>query len=115
MQLLSLSFTAFINKRQLYSARKKRITMFIWATIAGKAFSQQPSTSNWITVQLPVVYNTHWQSLHEFSYRTLGEAVTLNQLFIRTGIRHTFNQKWSTSLICDLIHSRVKPYDKNDL
>lgn len=94
---------------------RKIIAMFVCATITGKIFSQQPSTSNWVTVQLPVVYNTHCQSLHELSYRSLGETVTLNQLFIRTGIRRTFNPKWSASLICDLIHSRVKPYDKDDL
>ena len=94
--------------------RKIKI-MFISTVIAGKSFSQQPSVSNWVTVQMPVIYSSHWQSLHELSYRTLGESVKLNQLFFRTGIRHTFNPKWSTSLICDLVHSRVKPYDKDDL
>jgi hypothetical protein len=36
-------------------------------------------------------------------------------LFIRTGVRYTYSPNWSTSLFCDLVHSRVKPYDKNDL
>src|SRR5690242_13438277 len=94
---------------------KKIITILMLASITGITFSQQPSTSNWVTVQTPVIFNSHWQSLHEISYRTLGEAVKLNQLFIRTGFRHIFNPKWSTSLICDLVHSRVKPYDKSDL
>lgn len=89
--------------------------MYISTIIAGKSFSQQPSTSNWITVQTPVIYNSHWQSLHEASYRTLGESLKLNQLFLRTGGRYTFNQKWSTSLVFDFVHSRVKPFDKNDL
>jgi len=94
---------------------KKIITILMLIGITGITFSQQPSTSNWFTVQMPVIYNSHWQSLHEISYRTLGEAVKLNQLFIRTGVRYTVNAKWNTSLICDLVHSRVKPYDKNDL
>jgi hypothetical protein len=66
-------------------------------------------------VQTPVIYNSNWQSLHELSYRTLGETFKLNQLFFRTGVRHTFNSKWNTSVICDVVHSRVKPYDKSDL
>jgi hypothetical protein len=94
---------------------KRILTMYISTVIAGKSFAQQPSTSNWVTLQTPVIYNSHWQSLHEASYRTLGEAFKLNQLFLRGGIRYTFNPKWSTSIICDIVHARVKPYDKNDL
>ena len=89
--------------------------MIMSTVIAGKLFAQQPSVSNWVTLQTPLIYNSHWQSLHEVSYRTLGEAIKLNQLFVRSGVRYTFNPKWSSSLICDVVHSRVKPYDKNDL
>jgi hypothetical protein len=94
---------------------RKIVIMFTSTIIAGKSFLQQPGTSNWVTVQTPVIYNSHWQSLHELSFRTLGETFKLNQLFIRNGIRHTFNPKWSTSVICDFVHSSVRPYDKNDL
>ncbi len=89
--------------------------MIMSAVISGKLFAQQPSVSNWVTVQMPVIYNNHWQSLHELSYRTLGEAIKLNQLFVRSGVRYTFNPQWTSSLICDFVHSRVKPFDKSDL
>ena len=94
--------------------RKIKI-LLIGTAITGNLFAQQPKATNWVTLQSPIVFNDHWQTLHEVSYRTLGESFTLNQLFVRNGIRYSFNTRWSTSLLCDLVHSRVKPADKNDL
>lgn len=94
----------------------KRITVIIILCMCGnKIFSQQPSTSHWTTIQSPVMINTHWQTITEASYRTLGESVKLNQLFLRAGARYNFNPKWNVSLSMDYVHSRVKPFDKDDL
>ena len=94
---------------------RRVLIMFMSTVITVTSFSQQPSVTNWVTVQTPIVFNKKWQTLHEISYRTLGEILKLNQLFIRLGVRHTFNSKWTTGVACDFVHSRVKPYDKSDL
>lgn len=94
---------------------RKYFLMFYTVTIAGKMIAQQPPTSHWVTVQTPVVFNSHWQMLNEASYRTLGEKVVLNQLFLRMGTRYTFNPKWNVAASLDYVHARVKPYDKDDL
>lgn len=75
--------------------------------------AQVPHTTQWLSIQLPVVFNKHWQWLNEASYRTLGENISMNQLFLRTGTRYTFNKKWNAASCYDHIYTRVYP-DKNE-
>lgn len=69
--------------------------------------AQQPSTSHWFYVQLPVVFNDHWQWWNEACYRTYGETLRLNQYFIRTGVRYTFNDHWNAAASFDEFFSKV--------
>ena len=89
--------------------------MFPVFTIANNMFAQQPATSHWFTLQSPFVINNNWQVSQEISYRTLGESIKLNQLFIRISNRYIINQKWHVALNTDYVHSKVRPYDKKDL
>lgn len=76
--------------------------------------AQGPVSTNWFTVQLPVVFNNHWQWNNEFSYRTLGERAAMNQLFLRTGARYRFNEKWSVSGTAELVYTRLSPVKTED-
>lgn len=75
--------------------------------------AQQPKLTNWITVQAPIVLNNKWQLLTEASYRTVGESFVLNQLFLRTGFRHTINAVWNVAAATDYVHSKIKPDKAN--
>lgn len=74
---------------------------------------QASSTTHWFNVQLPVVFNQHWQWLNEVSYRTLGESFSMNQLFLRNGVRYTINQNWNVGASADFVFTRIAP-DKSE-
>lgn len=88
---------------------RKIIFWILVGFVSKPAGAQQPATTHWITLQMPVVLNKHWQWLNEISYRTLGESFSLNQLFLRTGARYTFNEKWNVAGSSDLVFIRVYP------
>jgi hypothetical protein len=69
--------------------------------------AQQPSTTHWFNVQLPVVFNDRWQWWNEASYRTYGETLRLNQYFIRTGARYSFNDCWEVAASFDKFYRKV--------
>jgi hypothetical protein len=57
--------------------------------------AQLPSTSVWLTAQVPVSISVKWQWYNDATYKTMGLALTGYQRFYRTGIRYQFSEKWS--------------------
>src|SRR5258708_31282666 len=88
--------------------RRISLWMISWVMIKN-TLGQSPSTTHWFTVQLPFVFNKHWQWLNEMSYRTLGESISLNQFFVRTGARYTINEKWNVATSAEQVFLRVYP------
>lgn len=75
----------------------RRLTVLVMAVLLFKnGMSQLPSTSIWITGQVPVSFSPKWQWYNDASYRTLGFSTTAYQRYYRTGIRYQFSEKWST-------------------
>ena len=57
--------------------------------------AQLPSTSGWLTVQIPVSFSEKWQWFNDATHKTMGIKTTAYQRFYRTGIRYQFSEKWS--------------------
>lgn len=88
------------------------ITVFLLG-VHGLVAQTQVST-HWFSAQLPVIVNDRWHWVNEASYRTIGESFSLNQLFLRTGIRYNFkNDRGHIGFNGDLIYSRLSP-DKSE-
>lgn len=92
---------------------RKAILLVITGLIIKNGLSQSATTTHWLTVQLPVIFNKHWQWYNEGSYRTIRESGHLNQLFLRTGVRYTFNDHWNLAACADLVFARLSP-DKSE-
>jgi hypothetical protein len=78
-----------------------------------KGIAQQPVSTHWATVQLPVSLNKHWEWINEVSYRTLGESFTMNQLFLRAGAKYSFSKKWTATAATDLVFTKVSLSKEN--
>ncbi len=70
--------------------------------------AQLPSSSVWLTAQLPVSFSPRWQWTNDATYRTLGLTTTSYQRFYRTGIRYQFSEKWSTTTGVSFFSTRTK-------
>ena len=62
-----------------------------------QVYSQRPAAGNWLTAQIPVQLNAHWQIHTDFNYRTLGNSASALQQLHRFGLRYIFNTHWSTT------------------
>lgn len=61
------------------------------------SFGQLPSTSIWLTAQLPVNFSSKWQWYNDITYKTLGIDTRAYQRFYRTGLRYTFSNTWNAA------------------
>jgi Protein of unknown function (DUF2490) len=86
---------------------KKTLLLMVTGLVIRNAMAQQPSTTHWFGVQLPVAFNNHWQWWNEACYRTYGETIRLNQFFMRTGARYSFNENWSITACADKFFTKV--------
>lgn len=59
--------------------------------------AQLPSTSIWLTAQIPVGFSEKWQWHNDITYKTLGIDTRAYQKFYRTGIRYMISKKWNTA------------------
>ena len=92
----------------------RRLTLiFLMAWSITYSYSQQPGSSNWFTIQLPVTIDSHWQWLNEYSYRTINESFNMYQLFLRMGARYNVNEKWYVALSYDFTLTRTSSEKMN--
>jgi len=59
--------------------------------------AQLPTTSVWLTAQLPVNFSTKLQWHNDMTYKTLGIDTRAYQRFYRTGLRYTFSKDWNAA------------------
>ncbi len=75
-----------------------RTFFLILTTVAVKhAASQQPETSVWTALQLPVDIGNKWQWHNDAGYRTIGFSQSAYQYLFRTGARFFVNKKTSVA------------------
>lgn len=91
----------------LTMARSKTIVFIISLLCTGKAFSQRPPTSLWLSTQLPVELNNKWLLLNDASYRTLGNSITPLQYLYRTGLRYNVTTHWAAAAGVAFFYTRT--------
>src|SRR5882724_6062847 len=74
---------------------RKLILYIMLLLVTKQTDAQLPSTSIWLTVQLPVSFSEKWQWYNDATYKTMGVATTAYQRYFRTGVRYQFSEKWS--------------------
>jgi hypothetical protein len=92
--------------------------VFIFLTLfffQEQVYCQRPAAGNWLTVQLPVQLNTHWQIHTDFNFRTLGNSANALQRLHRVGLRYIFNKHWSTTIGGALASTRTTYSKENDV
>lgn len=90
---------------------------FIYITlvlIQVQGYSQRPAAGNWLTMQVPVQLNAHWQIHTDFNYRTLGNSVYSLQELHRLGLRYIFNTQWNTAIGGAVVYSRTSYSKENN-
>ena len=92
---------------------RKLIVLIMAVLIIKNGLAQLPSSSVWLTVQLPISFSPKWQMYNDATYRTLGITSTAYQRFYRTGIRYQFSEKWSALSGISFFSTRAK-VDRHD-
>lgn len=62
-----------------------------------QAASQQPETSAWLSLQVPVNLNNKWQWHNDAGYRTIGFNPSPYQILYRTGARYFLTKEVSVA------------------
>ncbi|MES1217388.1 MAG: DUF2490 domain-containing protein [Bacteroidota bacterium] len=63
--------------------------------ITRNSFGQLPTTSIWLTAQLPVNFSPKLQWHNDLTYKTMEVSSRAYQRYYRTGLRYQFSKKWN--------------------
>jgi len=75
------------------------------------ASGQSVASSHWFDAALVVIMDSSNQWTTDASYRTRGERWQVDQLFLRTAFRHTFDEHWKASLGTNITFQYIDPPD----
>jgi Protein of unknown function (DUF2490) len=75
----------------------KKGLLIISIAYAKIVVGQQPQTSVWSALQVPVSFGIKWQWHNDAGYRTIGFTSSPYQYLYRTGARYFFNKEWSVA------------------
>lgn len=65
--------------------------LIVLLLVTGIMLAQRPVTGLWLSTNIPVNLDKHWQWHHDAGYRTFGATVQPAQFLYRTGARYRFN------------------------
>ena len=88
------------------------ITIFLFSSSV--AFCQRPKSGVWLSLQLPISISQKWQWHNDAGYRTLGVSSEPLQYLYRTGVRYSFNKRWSAASGVAFFFSRTSFSKSND-
>jgi Protein of unknown function (DUF2490) len=81
--------------------------MFFLFVVPAKA--QQPASSYWLALQMPVQVSKKWQWHNDAGYRTLGNQAAAQQYLYRTGLRLMFTKTLSAAAGAAFFYTRTSP------
>jgi hypothetical protein len=84
-----------------------KICTVILLLFANTVVAQSPPAGAWLSVQLPVAINRHWQWHNDAGYRMALPDVFAQQYLYRTGIRYKINAQWSAAAGGALFYTRA--------
>lgn len=91
--------------------RKILIIILVFCFAVAKA--QQPTTSVWYGVKVPVNINTKWQLVSDAGYRTIEFSPSAYQYFFRTGSRYFINSYWGLGSGIAIFETRTTSQKSN--
>jgi hypothetical protein len=77
------------------------------------ANAQQPTTSAWYGIRVPVNINTKWQLVNDAGYRTIDYSASAYQYLFRTGVRYFINNYWGVGTGIAIFETRTSAQKSN--
>lgn len=91
----------------------RKILIVILVLFFSVANAQQPTTSAWYGVRVPVNINTKWQLVNDAGYRTIDYSASAYQYLVRTGIRYFINNYWGVGTGIAFFETRTSAQKSN--
>lgn len=75
--------------------------------VAEVASGQQPASTVWLALRVPVTINNKWQVINDAGYRTMGYSTSAWQYLYRTGIKYFISNEWSVAAGIAFFYTRT--------